>query len=55
MVFDGNGFVKYSVDMIYQSYPIKEITFHYQTHQENGILMLLNDRLQVRNFFKSCL
>lgn len=46
MVFDGSGFVRYSVDMVYQLYPIKEMTFRYQTRQENGILLFFNDHLQ---------
>lgn len=47
MVFDGSGFVRYSVDMVYQLYPIKEMSFQYQTRQENGILLFFNDHLQV--------
>lgn len=46
MVFDGSGFVRYSVDMVYQLYPIKEMSFQYQTRQENGILLFFNDHLQ---------
>ncbi|XP_061171533.1 uncharacterized protein LOC133181020 [Saccostrea echinata] len=46
MVFDGTSFVRFSVDMIYQLYPFKEMGFQYKTYQDNGILLLLNDRLQ---------